>query len=215
MFMEGYLFEWFAVCSIMLMAIMSPGPDFVMAVRQSLLYSRRTGVLTALGFALGVIIHVTYSILGIAALIASSITLFNIMKIAGAAFLIFIGWKALTSKGFENNKKLKDIHQKKKDISALKALQIGFWTNVLNPKATLFFLALFTQVINPETPMAVQIVYGVSNFIITFLWFSFVAFVLTTPQIKARFLRFSKWIDRISGGLMIALGLRLLLTKHS
>jgi len=93
--------------------------------------------------------------------------------------------------------------------------QIGFLTNLLNPKATLFFLALFTQVISPETPINVQLVYGASCFVIVTGWFSFVAFVLTAPRVKSTFLKSAKWIDRISGGVMIALGVRLLWTKPS
>lgn len=213
--MEAYLLEWTAICTVMFFALISPGPDFVIAVRHGVIYSRRTGFFTALGFGLGVLVHVAYCIIGIAALIASSITAFNIIKIAGAAFLIFIGYKALRSKGFEDKSQLQGLNRKCKDISANKAIRIGFLTNLLNPKATLFFLALFTQVISPETPLNVQLIYGLSCFIITVGWFSFVAYVLTAPRIKSSFLKSAQWIDRISGGVMIALGLRLLWTKPS
>ena len=212
--MEAFLFEWIAICTVMLLGVISPGPDFVVAVRHGVIYSRRTGLLTALGFGLGVLIHVAYCMLGIAAIIASSITAFNVIKIAGAAFLIFIGYKALRSKGFNDPSAFKGL-KTREDISARKAVQIGFLTNLLNPKATLFFLALFTQVISPETPINVQLVYGASCFVIVTGWFSFVAFVLTAPRVKSTFLKSAKWIDRISGGVMIALGVRLLWTKPS
>lgn len=109
--MDAFLFEWIAVCTVMALAVISPGPDFVVAVRHGIIYSRRTGLFTALGFGLGALIHVTYCMIGIAAIIASSITAFNIIKIAGAAFLIFIGIKALRSKGFKNTKQLRDLKQ--------------------------------------------------------------------------------------------------------
>ena len=213
--MEAFLFEWIAVCTVMFLGVISPGPDFVVAVRHGVIYSRRTGLFTALGFGLGVLIHVAYCILGIAAIIASSITAFNIIKIAGTAFLIFIGYKALRSKGFDNPSAFKGLKERRTDITAMKAMKIGFLTNLLNPKATLFFLALFTQVISPETPASVQLVYGASCFVIVTGWFSFVAIVLTAPRIKATFLKSAQWIDRISGGVMIMLGVRLLWTKPS
>jgi RhtB (resistance to homoserine/threonine) family protein len=207
-----FFFEWLIVFGISLVAMMSPGPDFVLAVRNSLVYSRRTGIFTAFGFALGVCVHVTYCIIGIAAVISQSIMLFNLIKYIGAGYLVYVGWHALRSHGFSA-----PVHDdetvKVRDISALKAVGMGFMTNVLNPKATMFFLALFTQVIDPHTPLAVQILYGGTAVILNACWFSLVAIVLTHKPIKAKFLSYAKWIDRVCGGLMIALGLKLALTK--
>lgn len=204
--------EWILVCSLMFAAVISPGPDFVMAVRHALIYSRKTGFYTALGFGLGVLIHVAYCIIGIAALIASSVTVFNIIKYIGAAFLVYMGIKALRSKGFETDQNI-DSPRHRPDIGAFKAVQIGFLTNLLNPKATMFFLAMFTQIIDPATPMGAQMIYGASCFVIVTGWFTVVSFVLSTPAIKKKFLSFAKWIDRVCGGLMIALGIKLVLSK--
>ena len=206
-----YLSTWTLIVVLMLFAAMAPGPDFVLAIRNSLTYSRRTGIFTALGFGLGVCVHVTYCILGIAAIISRSILVFNVLKFAGAAYLIYIGWHALRSKGFEDNDE-KPTHAKT-DLSIFKAIRMGFLTNLLNPKATMFFLALFTQVINPHTPLAIQMIYGATTFLVTVTWFSFVALVMTHKPIKTRFLKFSKWIDRVCGGVMIAFGCRLAFIK--
>jgi RhtB (resistance to homoserine/threonine) family protein len=205
-----FLTEWLIVFAMCLVAMMSPGPDFVMAVRNSLVYSRKSGIFTAFGFASGVCIHVAYCIVGIAAVISQSILAFNILKYIGAAYLVYVGWGALRSKGFSNSV---NGTEQARDITPLKAWSMGFVTNVFNPKATMFFLALFTQVIDTHTPFSVQILYGITAVVLNVLWFSFVAIVLTHKPIKEKFLSFSKWIDRICGGLMIALGLKLALTK--
>ena len=138
-----YLSEWLILVAVFGIAVISPGPDFIMAIRNSVIYSRKAGIFTALGFGLGVAVHVAYSIVGIAALIAQSVMAFTVIKYIGAAYLIYIGVKSLRSKGFQ---KTIDTHEKsdsKKDMSALEALRSGFITNLFNPKATMFFLALF------------------------------------------------------------------------
>jgi len=86
-------------------------------------------------------------------------------------------------------------------------------TNVLNPKATLFFLAVFSQFIDPQTPLAIQALYGMTCVVMTGLWFSFVAVFLTTPKVKKAFLAITKWIDKACGCMLIALGIKLALTK--
>jgi len=210
--MDVFWIKWFLLFAVFGLPLISPGPDFIVAVRNSILYSRKIGIITAIGFMLGVCVHITYTLFGIAAIISQSVILFNILKYAGAAYLIYIGIKALRSKGFEHE----NTNSKKKkpaQMGSLGALWSGFLTNVLNPKATLFFLAVFSQFIGPETTMATQLIYGSTCAIMTGVWFTIVAVVLTNPTIKATFLRFTKWIDRVCGSLLIALGVKLALSK--
>lgn len=211
--MESFFLNWFLLIGIFGMAVASPGPDFVIAVRNSVLHSRTAGIFTAIGFALGVCIHTAYTLVGIAAIISQSVLLFNILKYAGAAYLFYIGIRALRSQGYD--KETTKLNGNKKGMSPLKALWSGFLTNTLNPKATLFFLSVFSQFIGPETTLATQLFYAGTCVVMTALWFSFVAIVLTNPKIKAAFLKFTKWIDRVCGGLLIALGVKLALSKAS
>ncbi len=209
--METFISNWLTLVVVFTIALASPGPDFVMAVRNSVLFSRRAGIFTAIGFGLAVAIHVSYCLAGLAILISQSIVLFNILKWIGAAYLMYVGYKALKSKGYEAPQNMDgsvDVY-----MSPLKALQSGFITNLFNPKATLFFLALFTQIIDPHLSLMEKVALGVTCMVMTTLWFSIVATVLTTPAIRARFLKASKWIDRVCGGLFIALGAKLAFTK--
>ena len=89
--------ELLAVITITLLAVISPGPDFAMVTRNSLLLSRRAGVLTAVGIGLGVLVHVAYTLLGLGLLIQQSLWLFNAIKLLGAAYLVYLGLKMLRS----------------------------------------------------------------------------------------------------------------------
>lgn len=210
-----YFSEWVLLVVVFGFAVVAPGPDFVMAVRNSVVFSRRAGLFTAIGFALGACVHVIYSIIGISVLIAKSAFLFSIIKYIGAGYLLYIGVKAIRSKG--HNASISDLDEekskKKRSMTAFQALRSGFITNVFNPKAIMFFLALFTQILSPDLPISVQIIFGLTCAIMVWVWFSCVALVLTHKRIQNMFLGVSKWIDRVCGGLMIGLGVKLALTK--
>jgi len=208
--MDPFLTNWLLLIGVFTVALASPGPDFVMALRNSILHSRQAGIYTAIGFGLGVGVHVLYCLAGLAYLISQSVVMFNIIKWLGAVYLFYVGFKALKSKGFDTP----DIAEKGRvAMSPTAALRSGFITNLLNPKATLFFLALFTQILSPEIALYQKAVYGLTCIVMTMLWFSIVATILTTPKIRAAFLRFSKWIDRICGSLFIVLGVKLAVTR--
>ncbi|PZP54934.1 MAG: amino acid transporter [Micavibrio aeruginosavorus] len=208
--MHEFFLNWLLLVGVFAVALASPGPDFVMAVRNSVMYSRRAGIMTAIGFGLGVAIHVAYCLGGLAIIIAKSIMLFTILKFIGAGYLFYVGYKALKSKGFLGEVDAENEHLVMSDYMALRS---GFITNLFNPKATMFFLALFTQVMNPNVALPVQMIYGLTCMLMTMLWFSVVATVLTTPAIRKRFIRFSKWLDRACGGIFVALGIKLIATK--
>ena len=204
----NYLLPFLVIAGIHLLAVISPGPDFAIVTKNSLLYSRRVGIMTALGVAIGIIIHVTYSLLGVGLLIAQSILLFSIIKYIGAAYLIYIGIQALRSKPHTDTL----VQLEQKDVSYRKAFANGFLTNALNPKATLFFLALFTQVIDPTTPLVIQGLYGLEMVMITFVWFSFLALMLSSQIIKSRIVKVQHHVEHITGVALIALGIKVALS---
>ncbi|MDA1060977.1 MAG: LysE family translocator [bacterium] len=208
-FME-YLALIGTVTIIHLLAVISPGPDFIIACRNSLSYSRKTGIWTAVGFGFGIAVHVFYSLAGLALVISKSILLFNAIKFLGAGYLIYIGLKSILSK---SSKIELGEHDKKEDITHFAAIRIGFLTNVLNPKATLFFLSLFTLVISPTTPFSIMAVMSAIMVINTMLWFSLVAVFLTQKRIRSIFERFQGIFNKTLGGLLIALGVKIALTE--
>jgi len=207
--------EFLLVAGIHLLAVMSPGPDFAMVLRNSVVYSRRTGVMAAMGLGMGILLHVTYSLLGIGLIISRSILLFNTIKLLGAGYLIFIGFKSLFAKP-ESKTENDDIstQHEAKDLPRLQAIRMGFLTNALNPKATLFFLALFTQVISPHTALGIKVIYGAEMSLATFAWFSFVAVVLTHKSINKAFSTIKPKLEKVFGVILVALGLKVALGAH-
>jgi RhtB (resistance to homoserine/threonine) family protein len=207
-----YIPELLTVAAIHLLALMSPGPDSLIVIKNAVTGSRKLGVSTALGVALGMPVHITYSLLGIGFLIAKSIVLFSAIKLIGAGYLIYIGVQALRSKeGGESNETPGVTNAAH---TAFTALRSGFLTNALNPKATLFFLALFTQVISHSTPKHIQLLYGLEMTLMTFAWFCLVALVLSHHTVQAKFIGIRHYMDRTLGALLVLLGLKVAFSTH-
>lgn len=204
-----YLLPALTVMTLTFIAAISPGPDFLCVLKNALSHGFKIGVATAAGIGLGVYVHVAYCMVGLAVVISSSILLFNAIKWAGAAYLLYLACQSFRSKGWEGR-----VTSENGSLSVRKALMQGFMTNALNPKATLFFLALFTQVIDPHTPLAIQFGYGVISSMVAFVWFIGVSAVMTRPVIRAKFARVSVWIDRACGVAFAALAAKLVLTRQ-
>lgn len=205
-----YLTIILTVALVHLLAVISPGPDFIMITRNSLIYSRKTGIYSAIGLGFGILVHVTYSLVGIGLLISQSIILFNFIKYLGAAYLIYIGYKSLTSKS--SNLHL-ESHNKKTDISKFAAIRMGFITNATNPKATLFFLSLFTIVINPSTPLFIKLFMGMEMAVVTSAWFILVAYLISHNLVKSKLAKVQHHAERFIGVVLIALGIKVALSS--
>jgi RhtB (resistance to homoserine/threonine) family protein len=206
----SFFADWLTILSIGIVVVVAPGPDFAITVRNSLSYSRRTGILTAVGIFVGNLVHAGYCLVGIGAVIARSILLFNLLKWLGAAYLIYIGIKSLQAQPQPVN--LAERLQSR-DISRWMAFRIGFLGNLLNPKATLFSLALFTQLIRPGTPVSVQALYGLTVPVLALVWFALVASLISHRSVKTVIRSISHWIERVTGAVLILLGLRLAIAK--
>ena len=200
--------ELLAVITITMLAVISPGPDFAMVTRNSLLLSRRAGVLTALGIGAGVCIHVAYTILGIGLVIRQSILLFSILKLGGAGYLVWLGFKMLRARPADSLEKVNVP-----PLSDLGALRTGFFTNALNPKTTVFIVSLFMQVVGPSTLLSVQIGYGAFIATTHILWFALVALFFSAGAVRIRLLRLRHWIDRVFGTLLVGFGVLLASTS--
>jgi RhtB (resistance to homoserine/threonine) family protein len=206
-----YWAEFLTVALIHLLAVASPGPDFAVVVRESVTHGRKAGTYTAMGVGSAIFVHVGYSLLGIGLIVSQSIVLFNALKWAAAAYLLYIGFKALRAKPASASDA--PIKVAEGERTARGAFTSGFVTNGLNPKATLFFLSLFTVVINPHTPLWVQAGYGVYLAAATGLWFCMVARLFSQERVRAGFARMGHWFDRAMGAVLVALGLKLAFTE--
>lgn len=202
-----YWQEFLLMASAHALAVASPGPDFAIVMRQSLIFGRRFAILTSIGIGLAILVHVTYAVLGIGLLIRDTLWLFTSIKVAGAAYLLYIGWQAIRVQKAE----VKDFKPVSRDsMTGIKAFRQGFITNVLNPKATLFFLSLFTTIVSVETPMGIQAPYGIWMSVMTGAWFVLLSLMLTQQKVRQFFANFGHWIDRVLGVFLIVLAILLL-----
>nr|UOP04547.1 LysE family transporter [Conchiformibius kuhniae] len=181
--------------------------DFVFVSQQTLGRGRRIGLLTSIGIALGLGVHIAYSVLGMAVLIASSAWLMTAVKIIGGAYLIYLG--------------IQGLRARPRDAAALSAAPLapqaasaalwkGFLCNVLNPKAPVYFVSLFTVVLSPEMPVWQLAAYGAWMMLLQLAWFAAVVWLLSVPRINRRFQTAGHWIDRILGAAMAGLGVKVM-----
>lgn len=196
--------EVLAVAVVTVLAVIAPGADFAMVVRNSYLHGRRTGLLGALGVAVGVLVHVTYTMLGVGLLIASSALLFTVVKLVGAAYLVYVGVRTFRARG-EVTVDLED----RTELTPFAALRTGFLTNVLNPKTTLFVVSAFAQVVSPGTPVLQQVGYGLFMSLAHLLWFGVVAVFFSHDRMRTLMLRGQKVLNKVIGSVLAGLGVSL------
>ncbi|QEY23094.1 LysE family translocator [Neisseria animalis] len=198
--------ELLAVAAITVLAVISPGGDFAMTTRNSYLYGKRAGILTALGIASAVWIHVAYTLLGVSVLLLRFPFVFHAVKLLGAVYLVYVGWQT-----FRHLPVSVDLAgYPEQALSNVQAFKNGFVTNALNPKTTLFVLSTFTQIVGSDTSLAVQAGYGAFMSLAHLVWFAAVATVLGNPLIRNSLIRRQVAVNRIIGVVLALLGLMLI-----
>lgn len=197
------------VASISFLGMVSPGPDFFFVLKGSLSYSRKTALWICFGIVMGIFTHMFYCVAGIAVLITATPWLYTLLRYAGAGYLIYLGIKSLFAKGsginyVENTQRLADISYKK-------AFLQGYLCNLLNPKATLFFLAIFTQVLSIDSTLVDKLFVAFVIWIEAVLWWPCVVFVFQSQAVQRRYLKMQLLIDKSLGLILIALGIKVAL----
>lgn len=192
--------ELLTLALISLLGAMSPGPDFTIVTRFAISGCRKSALLASLGIGIGILVHVTYCSLGIAVLLSESKFLFRIVQISGSLYLGYLGVTLLIKKRVNGDKK----------NLPKKAFASGFLINLLNPKATLFLLSLYTQFIDAKTPPFYLAVYGATIFFVTIFWFFFLSFIITHRAMIPYFTRFQKILMKGMGIVLIILALTVL-----
>jgi RhtB (resistance to homoserine/threonine) family protein len=214
---HGYWTQFLKVAVAHMLAVASPGPDFAMVVRQSLAHGRRAAVWTSLGIGSAILVHVTYALLGIGILLRTYPVAFTAVKFAGAGYLAWIGVKALMSRPRHGLAEApfgsKEALTRPAEPAPRAAWTTGFLTNIFNPKATLFFVAIFASLIDPATPKVIQGAYGLWMSLTTMAWFILVSLFFTREGVRNAFLKGGHWIDRAMGVVLIGLAAALALAS--
>lgn len=195
-----------ALGGVLLLGAMSPGPDFVIVTRNAALSGRRAGIACAAGIAAGVFVWSLVTALGIAGLLAASAVAFTVVKLAGAAYLVFLGVRALLAArrgGYEPTSVAAS------PTGPAAAFRHGLLTNLLNPKVAVFFIALLPQFLPTEPTVLDTVVLGAVAALVSLVWFTVVATAVGAMRTLFNRKRVRRVIDTVMGGLLIGLGIRI------
>ena len=184
-----------------LFAVMSPGPDTAIIIREVSLNKRRGGIFCALGIGVGILIHCYLAIFGISTLLLSNNIAGDLISMFGSFYLIFLGISSFKS---ESKKFKKSQFMSNSFIN-------GFITNIFNIKAFVFFISLFSIILNEDISSIGKIFIPLYFAMATSIWFSFLTIVLTHENIQKRWEPVQEIINKIAGSILITLGCLILI----
>jgi RhtB (resistance to homoserine/threonine) family protein len=207
---QQYWVEFLTIASVHLLAVASPGPDFAIVLKHSISFGRRAAIITSIGVGVGILIHVGYSLLGIGILIKTTPVLFQVFSYVAAAYLLYLGWGAIKSPAPKHLNNV-EIEKTVQIISDNKAFMVGFLTNGLNPKATLFFLSVFAVAVSPDTPNVIKLGYGLYLAVATGIWFCVLSLFLSSKKVTLFIGKKGYWFDRVMGVVLILLAIKLVM----
>ncbi|MBX9866591.1 MAG: LysE family translocator [Burkholderiales bacterium] len=200
--------ELYLVISISALAVISPGSDFAMVTKNTVSYGRHAGYLTALGIAMSTWVHTLYCLIGIALIISKTPLLFSAIKYLGIAYLLYIGISTFRSKFVPPD----SIDAKLVKATLVASFKQGFFSNVTNPKTTLFYLSLFTMVVSKSTPIIMQIMYGLIICLLHFVWFWLISYLISHPKIKSKFDKNINVVNKLIGVILVLIAAKLFFT---
>ncbi|TRC97457.1 LysE family translocator [Mesorhizobium sp. WSM4303] len=200
-----------AYVAVVLGFVFIPGPATLLTVARATSSGTRVGIATGAGVAAGDVFHTVMAMVGISAIIATSATLFSIVKYIGAAYLVYLGTRAIIERTPANPT------AGALAISAGKAFRQAVLTEVLNPKTALFFLAFLPQFVRPENGSVMLQLMTLGIIFVLLGLFSTVVFAVSAGRLGT-FLRRNpsvvKWQGKVVGGIYCALGVRLALQQR-
>ena len=194
---------WLSLLLICLLGAMSPGPSLAMVAKHSLAGGRKNGLATAWAHAVGIGLYALFTILGLAILLHQFPLVFKAITYAGAAYLAWLGFNAIQSKG-GIAERLESGHS----CSVAQSAKEGFLISILSPKIAIFFTALFSQFVAVSAETSSKAIIVMTPFIVDGLWYTLITFMLSSQLLLATLRNKAHWIDRISGVVLIGLALR-------
>lgn len=202
------MFEFAIVTLFIVLAVISPGPDFILVTRNAARYAHSGGIYTSLGITTGAALLALACISGIALVITQSPFLFDVLKIFGSSYLIYLGLKAIFSKGKKS--KVEESFSTEIAISRADLFKQGLLCSALNPKSMLFFTALFTVAIKPGASHLAQSAYAFEVCVLYLIWFISLSIMINHQAIKAVINNVQHYVDKVLGCLLILLGIHIL-----
>jgi threonine efflux protein len=206
-----YAFALVGIGAVQLLAAMSPGPAFLVVTRISVGESRRAALAAALGVTTATLIWAVAATLGMHVLLAEAAWLYDVLKLIGGGYLVWLAVQAWQ----HADKPLAVAANGLAGMSAWQAWRLGFSTNLANPKVIVFFGSIFVTLFTPETPSWVR---GAALVIVAaneIGWYAVVALLFSSRAAQAGYRRAKRWIDRVTGAVLMVFGLRLIFGARS
>lgn len=200
------LIEFIIIASTVQIALMSPGPDFMVTLRQTINYGKEYAYYSSYGIGFGIFIHVSYTLLGMGLVVKNFPYILDVVRVIGALYLIYLGIESIRN----HSSNIKISKEKNTRYSLKKSFLTGLLCNLLNPKATLFFLSVFTAIVSVDTPIYTQSLYGLYCILANIFWYMFIANILSKKKNLDWFNKHQNIIGKIIGILLILLGIKLI-----
>ncbi|CAG9296472.1 LysE family translocator [Celerinatantimonas diazotrophica] len=206
--MDWTLFSIFITVAVAhFLALLSPGPDFLLIVKSAIKNGPKKSIGVAGGIASANALYISLCLIGVGSLLASSVMIMIVLKIAGGLFLMYLAVMALKAKKAD----YKDIafsatQINKSNTTFLKEFVTGFMSGILNPKNLLFYLSLFTIVLTKDVNFGFKVGLGIWMTLVVFLWDVCVIYVLSIEKVRRKFSKVAYYIDKCTGALLGLIG---------
>jgi len=197
------LTTWLSLFTISILGAMSPGPSLAMVAKHSLAGGRKNGISTAWAHASGIAIYAFVTLVGLAVVLHKCPTVFKGVSYCGALYLAWLGYNALRSKGGVAEKM-----ESGRAVPLKQSAKEGFFISMMNPKISLFFIALFSQFVAAGNELFSKALIVMTPFMVDGLWYTFIAFILSTPRFLEQLRSRAVLIDRLSGVVLIVLAVK-------
>ncbi|WP_033930538.1 LysE family translocator [Vibrio cholerae] len=190
------------------LALLSPGPDFVLVVKSAIRNKGKNAIGIAVGIALANAVYIGLCLVGVGSILAASVSIMIALKIVGGLFLIYLAIQALKARrsSYETFEVSESEGASTHSNSFHYELVTGFMSGILNPKNLLFYLSLFTVVLTNDVSFSFKLGLGIWMTLVVFFWDAAIIFLLSTNKVRSRFTKLAFYIDKVTGAILGLIG---------
>jgi threonine/homoserine/homoserine lactone efflux protein len=199
------------IVAALTVGVVSPGPSFVMVARTAVSSSRSAGLAAGLGMGVGGVVFAVAALLGLQGILLAVPSLYLALKVAGGLYLAYLGVRIW---GSAKQPLVVTRPASSTGTTILKSLALGFTTQVSNPKTAIVYASVFAAFLPTVQSLGFNLTLVALVFAIEAGWYALVALALSSDRPRRVYLRYKSWVDRAAGGIMVALGLKLVSSAH-
>jgi len=207
---------WFMILTVVFahfLALLSPGPDFILVVKSGVRNSKRNALGIAVGIAAANAAYIALCIVGIGEILSRSLVVMKVLKVCGGLFLTYVAIMALKSRKKDYAFLLdKETTARDGGSSFIREFFTGFVSGITNPKNLIFYLSLFSVVLTAGIDMRVKLGLGAWMTLLVFAWDAAILFVLSKRAVRGVFSRIAFYVDKVAGTILGLIGVRLIET---